>query len=459
MKVELYGFSEAPAYFPRKSKSVPKPIHGTTGMQTILEMACSEMKGYEEAAQWVAPGSPQATFGRLHMAADGLPMPQSEYEDCLRTLAEAMENNDIDDGPAAAGQTFLGQFIDHDLTLDATTELGRAAGDVTRIRNFRTPRLDLDCVYGGGPDVSPHLYDKDAKGKLLFGRGPGEGPADGNDLDLPRNRQGTALIGDPRNDENLFVSQVHGRRFIAEHNRLVDDKGDYELAREALTHAYHTEIMESFLPDVVDPDVLSPFKAWLDGGPVPTDGNINWSHIPDMPVEFAAAAYRFGHSMVRQSYDLNADHTAVPIFGGALEGFSPVLTDHNLDFDLFFGTDAQRSRAIDTKLPTALIKLPTSVVGDGEANLAFRNMSRGQITFRMPSGEAMAGFMGKPVTATHQLVKDAGLEGNTPLWFYILAEAEAHGGKLGPVGGSIVAGVIVNLLVKGKSPLASSLTS
>lgn len=463
----IYGFSEAaPGWTAKVEKeTAPKSDlaaktdgnHGVSGMQKILTHACGDLKGYRETMSSAIPGSLQAVFGRLHPAVE-LPEPQTPYEDKLRTLAESMEaTGGGADGPAAAGMTFLGQFVDHDLTLDATTELGRASGDVSRLRNFRTPRLDLDCVYGGGRDVSRHMYHPEEHAKLLFGRHAGEGHDNANDLDLTRNRAGAALIGDPRNDENLFVSQVHGRMFVKKHNEYVDAEGDFRKAKKRLTREYHEMIVNDFLPSVVDAAVLKPFTDWLNGGAVPSTGEIFWDRIPDMPVEFSAAAYRFGHSMVREKYELNANSGAKGIFNDGLEGFSPVAEDHNLELDLFFGPNAQKARAIDTELPPALIRLPISVVDTGEVNLAFRNMQRGQITFRLPSGEQMAQFMGVTPIATHAKVAAANLAGNTPLWFYILAEAEGTGGRLGKVGGSIVAGTIVNLLIRGESELVAHL--
>ncbi len=447
--------------------------HGMTGMHKILEMACTQMKdGTCEGAALPPEGTVEHTFGRLYNSSTVLP-----DEDLLTQVAEKMEDDGTNakDGPAEAGMAFLGQFIDHDLTLDATTELGKVAGDVTQIRNFRTPRLDLDCVYGAGQEVTPHFYggpetDPHRGAKLIFGRRKDEGNGESNPLDLQRNRYGRALIGDPRNDENLFVSQVQGRMFIAQHNIYVDqhtgdDKKRYEGAKEDMLLFYHSMIINDFLPQIVSDAVLSPLvqkalhAASQGRNHLGEVANIDWEKAPDMPVEFSAAAFRFGHSMIRPTYKLN-DHPgrgAVPIFRQAgdtdtvdLRGFAPVHEDNNLDMDLFFGDKAQRSRPIDTLLPASLLKLPAEIVTD-EPNLAFRNMKRGQITFALPSGEVVAGNMGfDTIKPDHKL---GDLIGNTPLWFYILSEAEQEGGgKLGRVGGTLVAGVLLNLMLRGESP-------
>ncbi|WP_179380635.1 peroxidase family protein [Jannaschia marina] len=400
----------------------------------------------------------QRSFGRLFDRQEDQPDAAAMSELAAR-MAEGPD--DPTDGPADAGTAFFGQFIDHDLTLDATTALGQAAGRVDVIENFRTPRFDLDSVYGSGPEVDPWLYGQGDEGMgLAFGRGWAAG-TQGNPLDLQRNCNDRALIGDPRNDENLFISQVHGRQFVARHNTLLAaEEGTaehrFEAAREALTHEYQRRVLHEFLPAVVDQSVLDPLVQGAMAGALP--GPIAWECAPDMPVEFAAAAFRFGHSMIRQSYALNDDHPEEEIFSPVNAGFSPVARAHNLDLDRFFGAQAQRSRPINTRIAADLIALPTNVVprmpGLSEAedaklrNLADRNMQRGQHTFNLPTGEVLAALMGVDVLDPHPDVEALGLTGKTPLWFYILWEAENAGGRLGAVGGTLVAGTILNLMLR-----------
>ena len=119
------------------------------------------------------------------------------------------------------GLIYLGQFIDHDITLDITSSLDRM-NDPDATENFRTPALDLDCVYGDGPEANPHLYDRDGE-YLATG-------ADGTAFvhqsvaykghDLCRNPHGTAIIGDPRNDENRVISQLQ-LAFLRFHNAVM----------------------------------------------------------------------------------------------------------------------------------------------------------------------------------------------------------------------------------------------
>ena len=128
--------------------------------------------------------------------------------------------NDRHTGTILSGYTYLGQFIDHDITFDPTSNIQRR-NDPLALLNFRTPRFDLDSVYGGGRADQPFLYDwsggKDAGVRLLLDR---DGDGTFATEDLPRNRQGRALIGDARNDENAIVAQLH-LLFIRFHNKIV----------------------------------------------------------------------------------------------------------------------------------------------------------------------------------------------------------------------------------------------
>ena len=417
------------------------------GTQSMDHRPTAEI-GAEGAAQVLA----QRTFGRLFDRQEAQP-DAAAMADLAARMAEGP--GDPTDGPADAGQAFFGQFIDHDLTLDASTRLGEMAGRVDQIENFRTPRFDLDSVYGAGPEVDPWLYGQGTEGRALaFGRGWAAGTK-GNPLDLQRNCNDRALIGDPRNDENLFISQIHGRQFVAEHNALLaaatgDAEHRFETARDQLRHRYQERVLTEFLPSVVHQDVLAPLLAGAWGGALP--GPINWECAPDMPVEFSAAAFRFGHSMIRQSYALNDAFPEEEIFSPVNSGFSPVAREHNLDFARFFGPGAQKARPINTRIVPDLIALPPNIVGD-HPNLAERNMLRGQLTFCLPTGEAAAKSLGLDVLDPHPDVTAAGLTGKTPLWFYILWEAEQSGGKLGPLGGLLVAGTILNLMLRDESSI------
>jgi len=127
-----------------------------------------------------------------------------------------------------AGTTFVGQFLDHDITFDATSRLG-VPTDPERTRNTRVPALDLDVVYGGGPSVSPQLYRSGDRAKLRIESG-------GLFEDVPRNADGSAIIADPRNDENLVISGLQAA-FIKFHDHMVDTVRSKRLVRNTRSTA------------------------------------------------------------------------------------------------------------------------------------------------------------------------------------------------------------------------------
>src|SRR6266566_2789630 len=160
-------------------------------------------------------------YGRMF---PDLPSPETD-EAILLTLGKSgsvmdassrMSVNDAstDNPRIPAGFTFLGQFVAHDITADRSLLLHHAR--LNELRNFRTPRLDLESLYGAGPTGSPYLYDIDDADKLLIGVND-----QGELADVPRNRQGRALLGDARNDVHLFISQLH-LAFLKFHNAIVD---------------------------------------------------------------------------------------------------------------------------------------------------------------------------------------------------------------------------------------------
>jgi len=391
-------------------------------------------------------------FGELERKDAGADATEALARELIRRSGRSTDSDTI-----AAGYTYLGQFIDHDITFDPTSQLGRA-NDPDALHDFRTPRLDLDSVYGSGPRDQPYLYDwgDDAHPGVKLLIGPvGRGPAD-----LPRNAHGTALIGDPRNDENVIVSQLH-LLFLKFHNRVVDHlaaqplDGDalFEEAQRLVRWHYQWVVRHDFLPTVVG-DALT-FERGLFGA----------DDRPFMPVEFSGAAFRFGHTMVREDYVLNDDSGAVPPFRLArgkragsqhLGGFRPLAQDLVIQWARFFDVpgeknQVQMSMRLDTSLETVLKKVPP----DGKA-LARLNLQRGR-ALGLPAGGDVAEALGVPRLTKAQLklgaITDAdartALEEATPLWYYVLREAgtEGIGGRhLGPVGGRIVAEVLIGLL-------------
>ncbi len=346
------------------------------------------------------------------------------------------------DAGVAAVWPFFGQFIAHDITADRSP-LGHRS-DPDQIRNFRTPRANLEAVYGSAAVGSPYLYCQDDPAKLLLAP---------NGVDVPRNQEGIALLGDPRNDVHLFVNQLHVA-FIAMHNRLVDrlradgepEPDVFEQARRAATWHYQHVIVREFLPGLIG---ASETAALLDGA------DRLYASGDYIPFEFADAAFRYGHSQIRQHYQVNADFGPCPVFPDLI-GFGPVGSEHAVDWPLQIDVDgqqpAQRAKRIDGRLPTSLISLPTSISGEQPgsdyASLANRDLQRGQAV-GLPSGEEVARALGaEPLSSEQVGLAAQGWEGETPLWLYVLKEAEAlhDGERLGPVGGRIVGEVLIGMI-------------
>ena len=407
-----------------------------------------------------------------------------------------------------AGYTYLGQFVDHDLTFDPTSELDRS-NDPLALVNVRTPRLDLDSLYGGGPKVQPYLYDWDEPDpgtRLLVGSSPvGEEPVE----DLPRNVPGRALIGDPRNDVHLIIAQLH-LLFIRFHNKVVakvredsdrealDSAGLFRTARQIVRWHYQWLVLDDFVRRIAGPTlplVLRPGLAW----PAVERRFFHWDRAPYIPVEFSAAAFRFGHSMVRDSYKMNRRppltqepdqaRAAVasgvedlrvsplgdlPVFSEAIKlfsrlsnlgpethltGFRDLPPKLKVDWKLFFELDAsvtpQSSKRIDTGLALRLSTLPSAVSSVRELPRA--NLLRGR-ALGLPSGRDVALTMGEVPLTDAQLFldEDAPIDATlceqilaaVPLWYYVLCEAESlhEGAHLGPVGARIVTEVLVGLV-------------
>ena len=176
---------------------------------------------------------------------------------------------------------------------------------------------------------------------------------------------------------------------------------------------------------------------------------------PYIPFEFADAAYRYGHSQIRESYRVNANFGPCAIFPDLL-GFGPVAPEHVVDWSLMFDVPAtapaQRAKRIDGCLPQSLLTLPQQVTGEQPgsdySSLATRDLQRGQ-AIGLPSGEAVAKAFDAPVLDADQVgLAATGWRDETPLWFYILKEADAleDGERLGPVGGRIVGEVLIGLI-------------
>ncbi len=417
-----------------------------------------------------------------------------------RKLARAM----VADGPERegdipAGYTYLGQFVDHDLTMDVTDV--RLGEDVSpgELLQARSPSLDLDSLYGAGPaDAgSAKFYEADGL-HLKTGDTLRTGPdREKRGHDLPRVGRGNAkqkrraLIPDKRNDENLIVAQTH-LAMIHFHNRVLDKlpastpaAQRFRQARKRVTLHYHWLIRHDFLPRFVQASVLD--DVFTNGRKL-VEPTANPTDVPAMPVEFSVAGFRMGHSMVRAAYDWNRrfpgdagglfymfDFSAL---GGSLGGNSILASNWIADWrrmydfptggrpDLAGPNGFNRANRIDTRVTNPLRFLPASVFGEREQdvdiddparNLAFRNLTRGSM-LRLASGQQMVERLAARGVSVQPLTRNQILRGSngarlselsdaekntvathTPLWFYLLREAETGTGKLRGVGARIVA--------------------
>jgi hypothetical protein len=434
----------------------------------------------------------------------GLPEQRSPFralDELGHTMVENASNSPAGDSEFPAGYTFLGQFIDHDATFDVATRLGEKISSDSQLENGRTPELDLDNVYGNGPLRSPHLYNLPY---LRVGKRIAGGPFPRYDLyrtpDIrrhgPHGGRSVALIGDPRDDENLVISQLHAA-FVAFHNRTADIlvrryygdgrthycRGDncgpqaqaaslpndvkmqiFETAREHVIHYYHRIIVEDYLPRVIGEgrvaDLMKNGRDFF----YPRGFRDDAGQLLDatIPVEFAAAAFRFGQSQVRESYQFN-DDTHLCIFGSrknghGLHSFEPITPRYLIDWRYFFDIASEPpkrfnyARRIAPRITPALFRMGIAYVpGMGEVtSLPARNLMRGR-GWRLPVGQDVAervlpvlekrgvfsarrresskhggvweDYLLQPDQRTVEFLHEDG----TPLWYYILQEAYVFG--------------------------------
>jgi hypothetical protein len=442
-------------------------------------------------------------FGRMFSQLKPFAEPSRRLEEALMEIGKAggiLDANDaLDRGPVdlitdpalslnnpnnpaqTAGTTFMGQFMDHDMTFDLTSRLGRPT-DPEDSPNARTPALDLDSVYGGGPIADPALYERVKRGSRFVWETKFKIGTGGRFEDLPRDADGTAIIADPRNDENLIIAGLHAAVLLF-HNRAVDlitnnrihvagersrpetPEEVFRRARRLTTWHYQWMIVHEFLPLFIGQAMLDDILA--------RGRKFYRPDIAFIPVEFQGAVYRFGHSLVRPSYRANlaGDDTKQPnqAFFGMV--FDPSQEGRDDPDDLRGGFRAPRrfigwqtffnfgdgevkpNKLIDTKISTPLFNLPLGAIPTpgGPTSLPQRNLLR-HVTWQLPSGQSIARHIRVSALPKEDLKELKGfghhLDESTPLWYYILKEAEVMEGglRLGPIGRRIVGEVIIGLL-------------
>jgi hypothetical protein len=465
--------------------------HGSESYFVIGEGLLTESDGGRQLA---AAATPQFRFSRMGPKGEQLGRANRVK------LGRAMTRGGGGSSAIPAGYTYLGQFVDHDLTFDKTkVTLGTNIAPIDLLQG-RSPAVDLDSLYGAGPgDPKSAPFYKDDR-HLKMGRTSKTGPDDAKDgFDLPRVGTGSfdekrkALIPDHRNDENLAVAQTH-LAMIRFHNRVVDTAlpggtpaaQRFRKARELAVKHYQWMLRHDYLPRICDPavvdDVFTNGRKAFEVGVTPTD-------IPTMPIEFSVAAFRLGHSMIRQDYNWNArfpDHAGALFFlfdfsgtsgSPPLGGFPRLPSNWIADWrrlydfkgeagrnDLAAPIRLNKAMRIDTNLVDPLRNLPTGSFGgpevpfdDPRANLAFRNLTRAKMV-KLATGQKFQAFLKTKGVNVAKLTaaqirngddgaslanltqtQRQGVVAKTPLWFYILREAEVGGGRLKGVGARIVA--------------------
>ena len=356
----------------------------------------------------------------------------------LKELTESMIDYDWkcqDSKVVSNGLAIFGQFLAHDMTFEVTSKF-RGYNQADTFVNDRTLRLDLDCLYGQWSQ--DFLYNKNDRNKLLLGE---EYQDNGNTwLDLQRNAQEKAIIPDARNDENIIVSQMQVL-FILFHNQIVEKvrqecgaKEVFKEARQQVIWYYHWLILHDYLYKITDWTV---FEDILCHGPK------YFCNPVFLPLEFTGAAFRTGHSQTRENNRINSDTEKNLFELGAFQKMEEYL-DWRYLFDFGDG-NVQYARLIDTKIGKIFHDIPFIKSADKfERSLPYRNMKRG-VVYRLPSGEDVARRMcEQPIEVNETQHLDG-----TPLWYYILKEAEVlghEGEHLGPVGSRLVLECFLGIL-------------
>jgi hypothetical protein len=449
--------------------------HGRDDYYIVGEGQAGEADGGATAGP-PAPGT--FRFSRLG------PIGTAVNETLLGKLATAMTTGAGQPNAGAtvpAGFTYLGQFIDHDLTMDRTPTLTGAPIPPGSLDQGTSPSLDLDSLYRLGPTdpVDREFFQADRVHLKIGATAAVPGPGTNTDkagFDLPRKPDRSPVIPDGRNDENLAVAQTH-LAFIRYHNRVVDVLAPttpanvlFTTARRTVTMHYQWMVRSDYLPRIVDPAIVD--DVFTNGRKIFEVG-ASQSSVPTMPIEFSVAAFRLGHSMVRDQYGWNRvfpNASMAQLFqfssSGNMAGLPRLPTNWIADFRRIYNLGTgftpppgqfNRAKRIDTLLVDPLATLPGFPAGQN--NLALRNLLRAN-RVRLASGQQMVTRL-KPKVAVTALTAAQILSGDgngvivagptftqaertalttrTPLWFYILREAELNNGRLTGVGGRIVA--------------------
>ena len=346
---------------------------------------------------------PSQSFNRLFNNLTPLVATQQDLSVLANTMLDPFVRGPIQGSKLPAGYTYFGQFIDHDITHDTVSNLLNPA-DLNTLPNDQTSFFDLSCVYG----VANNLLD--INGLFVIGKN-----TNGED-DLTRDVNGIAFIGDPRNEENVIIAQLQ-LVFLKFHNKVMSDlklanrtftvSQLVNEARKNVTWHYQWLVVEEFLRGLCG----QYFSRLFDANGKPLIHPAFQSIYPNIPIEFSGAAYRMGHSMVRDSYYLNSNFDAFPIFSSSLpsplisipdlRGFKQLPFNYTIDWSEFFPMPFHKgfqvTENLDVFITQSLYKLPMpSVVADQPNILPLRNLMRGTFTYQLPSGQDLATALGVP---------------------------------------------------------------
>ena len=403
-----------------------------------------------------------------------LPRDLDRYCDALRALGCTM----MDDGSRVSeerpeilvdcGYTYFGQFIAHDLTKDISSVDEAWRKEPEELVNLQTPRLDLEVLYGGGPGNSSELYEGDGV-RLKVGALHSGGKA----FDICVRDNGERILADDRGAENLILRQMTAvfarlHNFAVEQFRktISDPEKLFERARRQTQWQFQWLVCKDYLPTLLNLEVYKRVFG-------EDHSFVRWNTF-SIPIEFSAAAMRFGHAMVRPNYLFSFGHDMrLPkIFGRDVDRGS-LEPELEIKWGFFFqgaGPEgAVTSRPIDTRLSQPFHSLPSDLIGTARPacphfriaknpeQLAVRTLLRGA-GLRLASGQTVAGAFGERVLTERELsqncdgeeteqgriLQGAELTRETPLWYYILKESELrqNGNRLGPLGSHIVAETI-----------------
>lgn len=466
---------------------------GAGGAVVLLKGGGRALAGPASAAVGATPVPGEdptaATFGRMFPALKPF-APDADTPTALADLAQLadamLEPGGGVDTTHGALYTYLGQFIDHDVTLDVQPQPtaffsfgGTSARDPlldpggNPVSDYETKKMDLSQIYGGGPSVSPQLYASDGIHFLV--------PQNVNGVvDLPRNPDGSAIIVEKRNDENQILSQLHVAMLLF-HNAVADATGvkhtnNFTQLQRTVTRYYQWAVLHDFMPLLFGQQVISDVAT---GKHKVYDPGADLTR-PIMPIEFSTAAYRFGHSLVRNAYSMNpvispnnknARNTLFAGVGGAtgpaggtgtpltpvgdLHGGYPLTLDHQIDWRNF------HEDLFDSSVPGASLQVlkqpgggdglhcigqsmfgappgvplvgtgaglpiggPSGAQPSGSNSIQYRDFVRG-LFYLLPSGQDVATAYGfTPIDPTVIVPSSIpGFSTGTPLFLYVLYEA------------------------------------